>query len=42
MDISLDGEKLLCVTGVPSYCISVWDLEAGTRFEGVESTVPLR
>ena len=42
MDISLDGDRLLCVIGVPSYYISIWDLESGTRLEGTDSTVPLR
>lgn len=34
MDISLDGKKLLVVTGVPHYEISVWDLEEGKKLEG--------
>jgi len=34
MDISFDGKKLLTVTGVPKYEITVWDLETGKRFDG--------
>ncbi len=34
MDISFDGTKLLAVTGVPKYEITIWDLELGTKLDG--------
>jgi len=36
MDISFDGTKLLVVSGVPQYNITVWDLESGRKLEGID------
>jgi hypothetical protein len=34
MDISFDGKKLLVVSGVPKYEITLWDIETGRRLDG--------
>lgn len=42
MNLSFDGQKLLVVTGVPHYQISVWNVETGEQLKGEKSTIPLR
>lgn len=42
MDISPNGQYLLVVTGVPSYEISIWNIETASKIEGNESKLPLK
>ena len=39
LDISRDSKRLLIAAGVPSYELSIWDLETGERLTGNNSTV---
>ena len=42
MDLSLDGNKLLVVTGVPHYELTIWDLDKEERMNGKESSLLLK